>query len=219
MQIPADPRSIKNFRLKLAESNYELHASNVNWTKTTNQVEWKGGTPDAVYADSTVGSHLANITLVHDYENQDSLFNFMIDHEGEQASVEYKPDADGTFTQTATITIVAPDVGGAVGAFGESTVACPSSKPVRSFANPVAPTVTALDPAEGEAAGGTLVAIAGAGFSGVTGVTFDGAAAEYFIVSTTLIHAVAPAGLAGVADVIVTNTTGASVAAEYTYTA
>lgn len=137
-QVAADPRSINNMVLKLGTDTYEKHASNVNWGKSTNQVTWKGGTPEAVFTDSTVDSHVCNITLVHDYDNVDSLFNFMIDHEGEQLEIEWKPNVAGTFTQTATITIVAPDAGGAVGAFGESTVACPSSKPVRTFV-PVIP--------------------------------------------------------------------------------
>jgi len=136
-QVAADPRSIKNFLLQIGTDTYELHASTVVWGKTTTQVQWKGGTPDAVYTDSVVGDHLCNITLVHDYQNEDSLFNWMIDHEGEQAEVTYRPDADGDFVQTATITVVAPDVGAAVGTFGESTIACPSTKPVRTF-TPVA---------------------------------------------------------------------------------
>lgn len=219
MQIAADPRTIKNFVLELEGDTYEKHANNVNWTKTTNTVEWRGGTPDAIYTDSTVGSHVCNITLVHDYENPDSLFNWMIDHEGQQVEVQYKPDVAGTFTQTATITIVAPDAGGAAGAFGESTVACPSTKPVRTFESFAAPTISSIEPATGPAEGGTLVAITGSNFAGVEAVEFgDEPATQQYVLSSSLIHAIAPAGAAGAVDVVITTLGGASAGQEYTYT-
>lgn len=83
------------------------------------------------------------------------------------------------------------------------------------------PTVTALSPATGAAAGGTLVKITGDNFkdrNGVTvvtlaaHVTFGGTnATAYQVDDRQTIYAVAPAHAAGSVQVQVTNSTGASV--------
>jgi hypothetical protein len=98
------------------------------------------------------------------------------------------------------------------------------------------PTVTAVAPNTGPAAGGTAVTVTGTGFQsgfgqdssqgplvggGTTGVTFDGAAASNVkVVSDTQITCTAPAGAVGPADVVVTTDAGASAprVGGYTYT-
>ena len=73
------------------------------------------------------------------------------------------------------------------------------------------PTVNGVSPATGAAAGGDMVTITGSGFTGATGVTFDTVAADDFtVVSDSKLVAVTPAGVAGAADVVVTNGTGPS---------
>ncbi|MBN1630889.1 MAG: S-layer homology domain-containing protein, partial [Thermoleophilia bacterium] len=92
-----------------------------------------------------------------------------------------------------------------------------------SFALPV-PTVSALNPASGPAAGGTSVVITGTNFTGASAVKFGAFSANYMIDSATQITAVAPAGTAGTTvDVTVTTSAGTSSAAgtgnDYTYKA
>ncbi len=73
-----------------------------------------------------------------------------------------------------------------------------------------APTVTAVSPGEGPAAGGTAVTITGTGFTGAVAVDFaDTAATSVVVVSDTQITCVAPVG-AGLVDVTVTNAAGVS---------
>lgn len=94
-----------------------------------------------------------------------------------------------------------------------------------AFALPV-PSVTAVSPATGLAAGGTLVKITGDYFSGLVGaaaVKFGANnASSYFVQDTRTIYAVAPAHAAGTVDVTVTNPTGTSATAgtanDYVYT-
>jgi IPT/TIG domain len=76
------------------------------------------------------------------------------------------------------------------------------------------PTITALSPTSGTAAGGTSVTLAGSGFTGATKVTFGGiAAASFSVTNDTTIVAVAPASPAGVnLPVVVTTPNGVSVA-------
>jgi hypothetical protein len=75
---------------------------------------------------------------------------------------------------------------------------------------PNPPVVTAISPASGPAAGGTVVTITGANFTGATGVRFGATAATTFTVhSATQITATAPAG-SGTVDVTVNGPTGTS---------
>ena len=85
-----------------------------------------------------------------------------------------------------------------------------------------APTITALNPASGNIAGGFSVVITGTGFTGTTGVTFGGTAATGVVVnSDTQLTVVAPAHAAGTVNVVVTTPIGASAdttADNFTYT-
>ena len=85
----------------------------------------------------------------------------------------------------------------------------------------VAPTVASINPGSGSTLGGQAVSIAGADFTGATGVTIGGGAATgVTIVNDGLIDCITPPGIAGAASVEVT--TGAGTNAPntlYTYTA
>ncbi len=84
------------------------------------------------------------------------------------------------------------------------------------------PTITAVEPASGPAAGGTAVTITGKRFAGTTSVTFGAVpAAAYTIVSATVIDAVTPPQAPATVPVTVTTPNGASTAskkARFTYT-
>ena len=63
------------------------------------------------------------------------------EHRGEQAEIQYKPDAAGDFTLYATITLKAPNqIGGAVtgqtGNRNEFTVSCKSTEPTTTAPTP-----------------------------------------------------------------------------------
>lgn len=79
-----------------------------------------------------------------------------------------------------------------------------------TYAAPLMPSITGLNPNMGEPAGGTSVVIAGTNLNGATAVTFGGVAAASFTVnSATQITAVSPAGI-GTVDVVVTTPSGSS---------
>ncbi len=111
---------------------------------------------------------------------------------------------------TGTVDVTVTTLGG-------TSVANP---PADQFSYVAAPSVTGLSPATGLAAGGTLVTITGAGFSGTTAVKFGATAATSFsVVSDTKITATSPAG-SGVVDVTITTAGGTSVASaadKFTY--
>lgn len=81
------------------------------------------------------------------------------------------------------------------------------------------PTLTAIDPATGPAAGGETVTITGDDLTGTTGVTFGGVAATgVTVVDDNTVTAVTPAGVAGAVDVVVTDNVGSdTLTGGYTY--
>lgn len=83
--------------------------------------------------------------------------------------------------------------------------------------SPSAPTVTAIDPTTLAAAGGEVIEVTGTGFSGATGVTIDGAAVAFNVISSTKIAIVTGAETAGSYSLVVTNATGPSTAFSVTY--
>ena len=83
-----------------------------------------------------------------------------------------------------------------------------------------APVVASLSPTSGPTAGGTVVTIAGSGFTGSTGVLFGGVPATSFTVnSATSITATSPAHAVGPVDVVVQHPGGDSAPQTFTYLA
>ncbi|NQE67706.1 IPT/TIG domain-containing protein [Nocardia gamkensis] len=81
------------------------------------------------------------------------------------------------------------------------------------------PTITAITPTSGPTTGGTSVTIAGTGFTGPLTVRFGSTATTFTIDSAIQITAVAPAGSAGPVQVTVSDSSGTSNGATYTYLA
>ncbi len=122
--------------------------------------------------------------------------------------------AVATFTVASDTTITATTPAHAAGAV-DVAVTTPNGPGTGTglftyFAPPPGPTVSAIDPASGPAAGGTAVTITGTNFTGASAVTIGGVAATAFAVaSDTTITATTPAHAAGAVDVAVTTPNGA----------
>lgn len=217
VQIANDIRAVKNTRVKIGANNYELHIPKVMWSKTEPKSQsWQGGTPEAIYSDSTPEQdHVCNIDLGHDYQNADSAYNFFRQHAGEELELEWKPDADGPYTVSATITAVSPNPGGDYGKHQQSKIACPSTPPVDSFDAAAAPTITAITPDSVAAAGGADIVIKGTGFATATVVLIDGDAVPFTMLGAGFILVEdVPAHAAGDVDLAVTNPTGTGTAVD-----
>jgi hypothetical protein len=121
----------------------------------------------------------------------------------------------------------APDGGGVADLERVGITVTPSatSPALATIANPInatpVPVVSSVSPSSGDDAGGTLVTITGAHFTGATDVEFDDVDATSFqVISATKISAVVPAGTAGPANVDVTTPNGTGTGtAVFTYTA
>lgn len=84
-----------------------------------------------------------------------------------------------------------------------------------------APSVSAVSPTNGTTAGGTVVTITGANFTGATGVTFNGLPATSVVVNNdTQITATSPSGTAGAINIVVQSPNGIGTGTNiYTYVA
>lgn len=84
------------------------------------------------------------------------------------------------------------------------------------------PTISAVAPTSGTAAGGTTITLTGTGFYGAMTATVGGASCGTLtVVSSTSITCVTPSGTAGAKDIVLTNAASqsATLASSYTYTA
>lgn len=115
-----------------------------------------------------------------------------------------------------TITCVTPP--GAAGAVNVTVTTPAGTTAPESFTYVLAPTITGVSPPSGPFAGGTQIAIAGADFSGLEGVTVGGTnCLNILLLSPSLIQCVTPPGTVGAQDVVV-DTAGGTTANPGTFT-
>ncbi len=218
-EILSTAKAVTRLSIKIGTDDYVRHCSNAEIIPTRPVATFKGGNPEAHSHDVGAASYMLALSFVHDYNNPDSLYRFLLEHGGETAEFTYKPDRDGDLEATVTAVLIEPRLGNQVDQKGTSTLQMPCSKPVYGAPTIVVPAITGITPDTADADGGELVVITGTGFTGATSVTIDGETAEFILVNSRTIHAVVPAATAGEALVIVTNSAGASPAATITLTA
>lgn len=118
------------------------------------------------------------------------------------------PATNVTVTSSTSLTCITP--AGSVGTVSVVVATAGGTNEDNDFFTYalLAPTVSAITPNRGTAAGGTLVTISGANFTGATGVMIDGAAADRVIVlNDNTVTCITPAGSAGTAKSVVVSTT------------
>lgn len=136
------------------------------------------------------------------------------------------PAASFTILSDTSMTVTAPPVAG--GTY-DITVTTPSGTSATGSGDQFtvtaapAPSVTAITPSSGSAAGGTTVTITGSSFTGASAVNFGAVAAtDFTVVSDTSITAISPAQTGGTFDITVvtpTGTSSTSSADQFTFTA
>jgi hypothetical protein len=125
-------------------------------------------------------------------------------------AVEFDGLAGTAFTvvDDTTITVLSPEHEPAL--VGVVVVdAAGNSAPLEYTYLAIASAITAIDPAEGPEIGGTPVTLTGSGFTGATGVTFDGLdGTEFVVVDDETITVNSPAHAPGLVDVVVADAAG-----------
>jgi hypothetical protein len=80
-----------------------------------------------------------------------------------------------------------------------------------TYSNASTPSVSAVTPSSGSAAGGDLITVTGSAFTGATGVSFGStAAASFTVINDNALLVTAPPGTAGTVDITVTTYAGTS---------
>lgn len=221
-QISPSPIVLKDVTVTIGTDTYEKQVSQVLLTPTANAQSWRGLNPQASYSDVDTATWAAAVTFAQDHETPGSLSLYLFDNEGQKVTMLIKPRSGSGPSYQVTVTLTPGGIGGQVGSWAESTVTLPcDGKPQRIAAGSGVPVMGLATPASGPIAGGTMVQIAGSGFTGVTAVHFGTLSVpgtDYTVVSPTLIVAKAPAQAAGSKPVKVTNGSGQSTtSAPFTY--
>ncbi|MDR7113883.1 hypothetical protein J2X03_003785 [Microbacterium trichothecenolyticum] len=129
--IAVKPLVLKDVLLKIATDNYEKHVSGVSWVPTAAQIQWQGLTPDAVFSDVANATWALTLNYVQDWETEDSLAQYLFEHEGETIEMVFTPvKGTGKKTFTADVTITPGQIGGEVNAYATTSVTLGSTKPV-----------------------------------------------------------------------------------------
>ncbi|ONI63906.1 hypothetical protein ALI44B_04580 [Leifsonia sp. ALI-44-B] len=114
-------RVFKNYLLKIATDSYEKAINSAALTPTVPVAKFKGGTPDAVIVDTGIPEWKLDLSYLQDWETAGSLSIYLNNNIGKQVAMEFSPHGTGP-KFTATVLITPGAVGGAVDAFGVSTV-------------------------------------------------------------------------------------------------
>lgn len=218
-QIGIQPVVMKDVVMALGADSYEKNLSAVAFNPASSLVKWKGLSPSAVFSDVTTADWECAITFAQDWLTPASLSQLLFSAvEGSQLAATFKPRSGSGPSFSATLIITPGSIGGAIDSVMDSTVTLGvTAKPVLILAGGVS-LIASVTPATGAPAGGNLVQIFGAGFTGATVVKFGTVnATNFIIVSDSLIIATPSAQTAGIKNITVTTPAGVSVAATYTY--
>lgn len=130
---PINPRQVKHIRVVCGETDFSAQVTKCLYQKGGGAVQTlQGGTPEAQYVDKAPAEHSVVLGVISDWEKDDSLCNYLYDHDGEKATLEYMPFAGGLVYFTSEITIDAPPPPGTIGEWPTIEVTMPSTKPVRA---------------------------------------------------------------------------------------
>lgn len=122
--IAVSPFVMKSVTLKVGADNYEAHVSQVEFTPSASQVNWKGLTPASTFSDVTTATWTCTLTYAQDWATVNSLSLYLHANEGASVVAEFVPVA-GTAPKpkiTATLLITPGAIGGTVDQYATASV-------------------------------------------------------------------------------------------------
>jgi hypothetical protein len=99
----------------------DAHVSSVQFVPTSNVVTWKGMTPTSKFSAATAPTWVCNLGYAQDWETENSLSQYLMDHAGEKVTAEFHPKAGGA-GYTASVLLAAGPIGGDGDAVAVGTV-------------------------------------------------------------------------------------------------
>ena len=119
-EIAVQPFDLKDVDLEFdttgdgtAVNNYKAHVSSVRFVPSAGSSTWKGLAPGASFTFGQMATWTCETEFAQDWDTPNSLAQFLFDHEGEDIKVTFRPKAGGVGF-TATLTLAAPPIGGAI---------------------------------------------------------------------------------------------------------
>jgi hypothetical protein len=130
-QISVTPRVFKNFVVRIADDpdtatataadDYAPAVASCKFVPSSSSSTWKGGTEDSVFSDVTKATWTLQMRVGQDFENATSLLHFLFAHEGDTLALDFIP-VDGGDTISAKVIIAAPELGGDIDSWGETSI-------------------------------------------------------------------------------------------------
>lgn len=102
-------------------ADFEAAVSSATFTPSTTVATVKGLTPSSVHSAASAPTWTLDLAFYQDWENPESLANFLFDHQGETIPTLVEPISGGVGFG-ADVLIVPGSIGGAVDTHGSSTV-------------------------------------------------------------------------------------------------
>jgi hypothetical protein len=132
--ITPTPLFMKDALVRFGTDSYEAAVRDVKFVPSASVVTTRALAPAAVYSNVDVATWTLEMTYLQDWVLTTSLARYLYANEGTTVTLTFEPITGGA-TITASVVITPGAIGGAVGAYAESTVTLPSSKP--AFTDPV----------------------------------------------------------------------------------
>lgn len=128
--IAVNPFDLKDVDFLVAADNYKAHLSAVRLEPSSSTSTWKGLAPAAVFTFGTKATWTCVTEFAQDWTTVDSFSQYLLEHEGEEVEVTFRPRS-GETGFTVTLILAAPPIGGTVDqpATGSVTHGC-KGKPV-----------------------------------------------------------------------------------------
>lgn len=120
--IEVQPLVLKDVEAIIASNDFRKHLSKVELTPSSSSTSWTGLGLNT-HTDSSTATWVANLTYVQDWDSAESLSRYLYDHEGETETFEFRPRSGSGPTFAVEVVIAPGAIGGAVNAYGETSVA------------------------------------------------------------------------------------------------
>jgi hypothetical protein len=123
--IAVVPTILNDVSLTIGTDNYEAHVSKVTFTPNSELVKWKSLTPTGTYTFPVTADWQVEMEYAQDWVTANSLSKYLMDNEGTQKVMVFKPKKPPTGTAplwTVTVFISPGAIGGEVDAVATATV-------------------------------------------------------------------------------------------------
>lgn len=120
-EIAVTARVFKEFIVEFGADDHGAATASCKFTPNQSVQTWKGGKPSAVFTDMGAPTWTCEMKLAQDWTGATSLVKFLLSNAGTEQAFEFTP-VDGGPSFTATLVIAAPQIGGDIDAWGETTV-------------------------------------------------------------------------------------------------